>query len=110
MGEEQRLESLHDPRSLHGVRLRSDEEIYFGSGNSEIAEEGAGELVVIVLPGVNDDLFGTNRCRSPIDGGELRKVRAGTNDVKKTHVSSKEKTSNGASSRQRRAQFKSCAV
>ena len=40
-----------------------------------------------MLPGMHDELIGIKSGSGAMDGREFRKVRARTNDVKKTHES-----------------------
>lgn len=85
MCEKERLEALHDPRGLERVRLGAYEKIDIRGRNAEVTEEGARQLVVVVLARVDDDLVRVECRRGPVNRRQFGEVGARTNDVKKTH-------------------------
>jgi glycosyltransferase involved in cell wall biosynthesis len=56
-----------------------------GSGRPEVAQEAAGERVVVVLAGVHHDLRRAERAAGPVHRSELRVVGARADDVQELH-------------------------
>jgi hypothetical protein len=51
------LESRHDLGCLHGMRSRSDLEVDIGRRDPELLEKESGQLTIVVLAGMNEELL-----------------------------------------------------
>ena len=77
------LERQHDPRRLLGVRPAADAEVDVRFGHSQIAEERLRHRVVVMLPGVNEDLrdLAAASVISAMIGADLHEVGARAHHV-----------------------------
>ena len=86
---QQRLQPLEYPSGPSGVRPRADLGIGVGPGQSQLSEEHPRHRVVIVLPGVDEDVLDVRPFREAAgDGCHLHEVRAGANDRQHASLSS----------------------
>ncbi len=74
-----RLQALHDPPGLDGVRARSHAEVDVRGRDPEIAEQRATHGLVVVLPGVDEGgLQALLRGKGAQQGGGLHEVGPGS--------------------------------
>ena len=76
---EHRLERVHHARGLGGVRSARDAELAVGRGNAQLAHEHRGELVVVVLAGVDQHLL-VAFAQGARHGGRLDELRPVADD------------------------------
>ena len=81
-----RLQREQHARGLLGVRARADAQLTIRRGHAELVEEDLGELVVIVLARVHDQLL-VLLAQQPRHRGGLYELRAVANDRKDSHGS-----------------------
>ena len=76
---EQGPERGEHPRGLLRVRPRPEAELALGARNPQLVDEHRGQLVVVVLAGVHEDLVVLGAQR-PADGGRLDELRPVADD------------------------------
>src|SRR5262245_28178789 len=75
------FERLEHPRGLLAVAGGADAEVDVGIRNVQLFEEHVGHVLVVVLPGVNQELFDALlRAQDTGYGGCLDELRAGTDN------------------------------
>ncbi len=87
IGDQQRLEALHDLGGLLGVGAGADLEHVVRGGNAELLEEDFRHQAVVVLAGVDDHLlaFGHAITQGGDDRGHLDEVRPSAENVDNSH-------------------------
>jgi len=86
VGLDDRLEPLHRPGGLDSVRARSDVEPVLRFRKAELVDEDLGELRVVVLTRMDDDVLGIGKPSFQLrdDGRHLHEVRSRTDDVEQS--------------------------
>jgi hypothetical protein len=85
VGFDDRLDALHNLGGLGGVGPGTDAEVRVGSRQVELVEEDARHLLVIVLAGVYELLFGSAGRESAVDRSRFHEIGACSDDVKNPH-------------------------
>src|SRR6187397_450487 len=67
------------------MRFGADREIHIGFFDAKIAEKTPRHHVIVMLPGMDDDLFVASGPGRTMDGRQFRKVRPCADDVKDLH-------------------------
>ncbi|CAM5640139.1 hypothetical protein SMICM304S_08124 [Streptomyces microflavus] len=71
---------------LHPVAPRAHAQVHIGGGDAESVEEHVGQIGVVVLTGVHDDVLMRGAGESRGDGRELHELGAGADDAEDLHV------------------------
>jgi len=77
-----RLDPFQDFGGLRGVGARADFEVHVGLGYAHLAEENVGELIVVVLTGVDEDGLNLRMTlHLTHERSDFREVGAGADDI-----------------------------
>jgi hypothetical protein len=80
-----RVERREHRAGLHAVAAGADAEVDVGVRDAEAGEEDVGEVRVVMLPGVHDDVLVLSPGEGRGDGRELHQLRTGPDDADDFH-------------------------